>query len=102
MEDKVNGPRQQESHNCGLFAFAYIWCIVSGLDIASLPDVGDELRLSLLHLVLMLCRFRAAQPAESSGRLWCFCSLANCVGSELVLLAACRARVSSLGKVALV
>ncbi|KAK1867731.1 hypothetical protein I4F81_010233 [Pyropia yezoensis] len=62
VEDEVNYPRQQDSHNCAPFAFAYIWCFVYDLDFASLPIIGDELRLSLLHFVIMRGRARAAQP----------------------------------------
>lgn len=61
VEDEVNHPRQQDSHNCALFAFAYVWCFVYGLDFAFLPVIGDELRLSLLHFVIMRGRARAAQ-----------------------------------------
>jgi len=27
---KVNQPAQHDDYNCGLFAFAYIWCSVYG------------------------------------------------------------------------
>lgn len=67
VEDEVNHPRQQDSHNCGLFAFAFVWCFVYGIDFASLPVVGDELRLSLLHFVLMCGRARAAPHDENRG-----------------------------------
>jgi len=50
--DEVNTPRQQDPYNCGLFAFAYIWCYVHGQDLSSLSVVGDQLRLSLIFFVL--------------------------------------------------
>lgn len=51
--EEVNTPRQKDHYNCGLFAFAFIWCFAHGLDMTSFPVVGDHLRLSLIYYVLM-------------------------------------------------
>jgi len=51
--DEVNTPRQVDGYNCGLFAVAFIWCFVFGLDMTTFPVDGDQLRLSLIYYVLM-------------------------------------------------
>jgi len=51
--EEVNKPQQMDSYNCGLFAFAFIWCFAYGLDMTMLPVVGDQLRISLIYFVLM-------------------------------------------------
>lgn len=60
VDDEVNEPAQRGGYNFGMFAFAYIWCCVCGVDFASLPVVGDAVRLSLLRFVLMSGRERRA------------------------------------------
>lgn len=60
-EKEVNRPLQQDSHNCGVFAFAFVWCSIHGVNIASLNVVGDHLRLSLLYFILQCGVARAAQ-----------------------------------------
>jgi len=62
-EEEINRPTQQDGHNCGLFAFSFLWCSVHGVDFASLPVVGDHLRLSLLHFMLQSGRARQAELA---------------------------------------
>lgn len=62
-DEEINRPTQQDGYNCGLFAFSFLWCSVHGVDFASLPVVGDHLRLSLLHFVLQSGRSRQAQLA---------------------------------------
>lgn len=63
VDDEVNEPAQRDGYNCGLFAFAYIWCSVCGVDFVSLHVVGDAVRLFLLHYVLMSGRECTAQQA---------------------------------------
>jgi len=48
-----NTPQQMDHYNCGLFAFAFIWCFAYGLDMTTSPVNGDQLRLSLILYVLM-------------------------------------------------
>jgi len=58
---EVNKPAQHDGYNCGLFAFAYIWCSVYGLDFESLPVDGDHMRLSFIYFVLMNGQARGAR-----------------------------------------
>lgn len=67
VADEVNQPAQQDGYNCGLFAFAHIWCHVHGQDLASLPVVGDHLRLSFLHFILKSGVARAAEQMGSQA-----------------------------------
>eukprot|EP00168_Porphyra_purpurea_P000864 TRINITY_DN1099_c0_g1_i7.p2 TRINITY_DN1099_c0_g1~~TRINITY_DN1099_c0_g1_i7.p2 ORF type:complete len:115 (+),score=15.09 TRINITY_DN1099_c0_g1_i7:275-619(+) len=31
VDDEVNRPMQQDTHNCGLFAFTFLWCTIHGV-----------------------------------------------------------------------
>jgi len=63
---EANKPARRDDYNCGLFAFAHIWCSVHGLDFSSLPFDGDHLRLSLIYFVLMNGLARDAPRLEDT------------------------------------
>lgn len=63
MDDEDNEPAQLYSYICELFAIAYLWFYVYGYDISSTPFNGDELRPSLMHLVLK------SGEAQQAGQL---------------------------------
>lgn len=52
VEENVHRPMQQDNQNCGLLAFKFLWCSIYGVNVASLPVVGDHLQHSLIHSIL--------------------------------------------------
>jgi len=56
--DQVISPRQEDSNNCRLFAFTYIWCTIHRQDWTSVVLVGDQLILSIIYFLLMCGRSR--------------------------------------------
>jgi len=43
----VSEPRQKDAHNCGAFALAHLWCVISGDCLPRFTTVGEHLRVAL-------------------------------------------------------
>ena len=69
--DQVISPRQEDSYNCRLFAFTYIWCTIHKQDWTSVVLVGDQLMLSIIYFLLMCGRSREGARRAASRRSFC-------------------------------